>query len=74
VADGVLLAAVPLLAATLKPEPAAGVRSDRGAYLSWLLFTLASGAIVDRYDLPAPDPGQRRSSRRDGGPDRRGGH
>lgn len=48
--DGVMLAAAPLLAATLTRDPllvALVVFSHR---LPWLMFTLLSGALVDRVD------------------------
>jgi MFS family permease len=50
VADGVLLAAAPLLAATLTRDPLLVSGLTVAQYLPWFLFTLASGAIVDRYD------------------------
>jgi len=49
-ADGVLLAAAPLLAATLTRDPLLVSGLTVAQYLPWFLFTLASGAIVDRYD------------------------
>jgi len=50
VADGVLLAAAPLLAATLTRDPLLVSGLTVAQYLPWFLFTLASGAAVDRYD------------------------
>jgi len=50
VADGVLLAAAPLLAATLTRDPLLVSGLTVAQYLPWFLFTLASGAIVDRCD------------------------
>lgn len=50
IADGVLLAAAPLLAATLTRDPLLVSGLTVAQYLPWFLFTLASGAIVDRYD------------------------
>lgn len=50
VADGVLLAAAPLLAATLTRDPLLVAGLTVAQYLPWFLFTLAAGVIVDRYD------------------------
>lgn len=44
------LAAAPLLAATLTRDPLLVSELTVVQYLPWFLFTLASGAIVDRYD------------------------
>jgi MFS family permease len=48
--DGVLLAAVPLLARRLSDDPLAVSSVTVAATLPWLLFGLAAGAIVDRTD------------------------
>lgn len=50
IGDGVVFAALPLLAASLTRDPAlvAGVSTAVG--LPWLLFPLVSGALVDRWD------------------------
>lgn len=45
-----LLAAAPLLAATLTRDPLLVSGLTVAQYLPWFLFTLVSGAIVDRYD------------------------
>ena len=49
-ADGVLLAAAPLLAATLTRDPLLVAALIIAQRLPWLLFTLPSGVIVDRLD------------------------
>ncbi|PRX98806.1 MFS transporter [Allonocardiopsis opalescens] len=46
--DGALLAAGPLLVASLDPRPAAVAGGALAQQLPWLLFALASGALVDR--------------------------
>lgn len=48
--DGVLLAAVPLLARRVSDDPFAVSSVTIAATLPWLLFGLAAGAIVDRTD------------------------
>jgi MFS family permease len=48
--DGVLLAAVPLLARRLTDDPLAVSSVTVAATLPWLLFGLAAGAVVDRAD------------------------
>jgi MFS family permease len=48
--DGVLLAAVPLLARRLSHDPLAVSSVTVAATLPWLLFGLAAGAIVDRTE------------------------
>ena len=48
--DGVLVAAVPLLARRLSDDPRAVSSVTVVATLPWLLFGLAAGAIVDRAD------------------------
>lgn len=45
-----MLAAAPLLAATLTRDPLLVSGLTVAQYLPWFLFTLASGAVVDRYD------------------------
>ena len=49
-ADGVLIAAAPLLAATLTRDPLLVAALIIAQRLPWLLFTLPSGVIVDRLD------------------------
>ncbi len=49
-ADGVLVAAAPLLAATVTRDPLLVSGLVVAQNLPWLLFTLAAGVIVDRYD------------------------
>lgn len=46
--DGVLLAAGPLLVATLTTDPVAVAAAMFAQQLPWLLFALAGGALVDR--------------------------
>jgi MFS family permease len=46
--DGVLLAAAPLLVATVTTDPAAVAAAGFAQYLPWLLFGLSSGALADR--------------------------
>jgi MFS family permease len=48
--DGALLAAGPLLVASITPEPAAVAAAAFAGQLPWLLFALFSGALVDRLD------------------------
>ena len=48
--DGVMLAAAPLLAATLTRDPLLVALVAFSHRLPWLLFTLHSGALVDRLD------------------------
>jgi MFS family permease len=48
--DGALLAAGPLLVATITDEPAAVGAAAFVQQLPWLLFALFSGALVDRLD------------------------
>lgn len=48
--DGVMLAAGPLLAATLTRDPILVAGLTFAQRLPWLLFTLVSGVLVDRLD------------------------
>jgi len=48
--DGVFLAALPLLAATLSRDPLQVSLISFAGWLPWLLFGLISGALVDRWD------------------------
>jgi MFS family permease len=48
--DGVREAALPLLAASLTRDPAAVAAVALAGRLPWLLFSLVSGALVDRWD------------------------
>ncbi|MGH2740523.1 MAG: MFS transporter [Actinomycetota bacterium] len=48
--DGVTVAALPLLAATLTRDPAAFAGVALAGRLPWILFALLAGAIVDRLD------------------------
>ncbi len=48
--DGVVLAAMPLLAASLSREPTTVALVTAAGTLPWLLFSLLGGAIVDRVD------------------------
>lgn len=48
--DGALLAAGPLLVASISPSPAAVGLAAFAGQLPWLLFALLSGALVDRLD------------------------
>ena len=48
--DGIRLAALPLLVASLTRNPAQVAGVAFAAQAPWLLFGLASGAIVDRFD------------------------
>ena len=49
-ADGLMLAAAPLFAASVTRDPVLVSGVVVAQNLPWLLFTLVSGAIVDRYD------------------------
>ena len=48
--DGVTLAAMPLLAATLTRSPSKVALVTLFITLPWLLFALVGGALADRYD------------------------
>lgn len=48
--DGALMAAAPLLAATLSPDPVAVSAVTAAAYLPWLVIGLPAGAMVDRWN------------------------
>jgi MFS family permease len=48
--DGVRLTALPLLAATLTRDPVLVSGVFTAGFLPWLLFSLVSGALVDRWD------------------------
>jgi MFS family permease len=48
--DGVLQAALPLLAATLTRDPVAVSAMGSLAFLPWLLFALPAGTLVDRVN------------------------
>lgn len=48
--DGVRMAALPLLAATMTRDPLLVAGTVVAAQLPWLLFALVSGALVDRID------------------------
>src|SRR4051812_1809542 len=48
--DGVREAAIPLLAASLTQDPRAVAAVAFASRLPWLLFSLISGAVVDRLD------------------------
>jgi MFS family permease len=48
--DGMYLAALPLLAATLTRDPLAVSVVTVAGWLPWLLFALPAGALVDRLD------------------------
>jgi MFS family permease len=48
--DGVVLAALPLLAASLSSSPTTVALVSVAATLPWLLFSLVGGAIADRAD------------------------
>jgi MFS family permease len=48
--DGVLLAAVPLLARQVSDDPLVVSSVTVAATLPWLVFGLAAGAVVDRHD------------------------
>jgi MFS family permease len=49
-ADGILLAAAPLLIASLTDDPFAVAMAVFLQRLPWLLFSVLAGAIVDRID------------------------
>ncbi|HEY3427951.1 MAG TPA: MFS transporter, partial [Acidimicrobiia bacterium] len=48
--DGVVIAAFPLLAASISSSPEAVAGMTAAATLPWLLFGLPAGVIVDRVD------------------------
>jgi MFS family permease len=48
--DGVTLVAGPLLVASLTADPTAIAAAVLAQQLPWLLFSLVSGALVDRLD------------------------
>lgn len=48
--DGIQVAALPLLAATITRDPLAVSAIASLAFLPWLLFALPAGALVDRVD------------------------
>jgi MFS family permease len=48
--DGLVLAAAPLLAATLTRDPVLVAGMTVAQFLPWVLFTLPAGALVDRWD------------------------
>jgi MFS family permease len=48
IGDGVLLAAAPLLVATVTTDPTAVAMAGFAQHLPWLLFGLSSGALADR--------------------------
>ncbi|MFJ4713464.1 MFS transporter [Streptomyces sp. NPDC088785] len=48
--DGLVLAAVPLLAVTMTRDPLLVSGMTVAQFLPWLLFTLPSGALADRID------------------------
>jgi MFS family permease len=50
VGDGVLVAAVPLLAITITDDPRLVSAVSAAAYLPWLLLSLHTGVLVDRHD------------------------
>jgi MFS family permease len=50
IGDGIVLAALPLLAASLTREPVAVAATTIAIRLPWLLFGLFAGVIVDRTD------------------------
>jgi MFS family permease len=50
IGDGAFTAAVPLLAVTITRDPRLVSVVSAAAFLPWLLLSLPSGAIVDRYD------------------------
>ncbi|SDS96935.1 Predicted arabinose efflux permease, MFS family [Nocardioides scoriae] len=51
--DGVLQAALPLLAASLTRDPVAVATVSALAFVPWLLFSLPAGTLVDRVDRRA---------------------
>lgn len=50
VGDGIRLAALPLLAATLTSSPLSIAAVTAAQYLPWLVFAPVGGALVDRWD------------------------
>ena len=50
IGDGIVLAALPLLAASLTREPLSVAMTTVAVRLPWLLFGLFAGVIVDRAD------------------------
>jgi MFS family permease len=50
IGDGAFTAAIPLLAVTITRDPRLVSVVSAAAFLPWLLLSLPSGAIVDRYD------------------------
>ena len=50
VGDGIVLAAIPLLAAQLTREPVGVAATTIAVRLPWLVFGLFAGVIVDRTD------------------------
>lgn len=48
--DGAVIAALPLLAASLTGDPRLVAAVSTAAYLPWLLFSLVAGALADRID------------------------
>jgi MFS family permease len=48
--DGILQAALPLLAATLTRDPVAVAAMGALAFLPWLLFAIPAGTVVDRVN------------------------
>nr|WP_232327857.1 MFS transporter [Kibdelosporangium sp. MJ126-NF4] len=50
VGKGAYVAAVPLLAAAITPDPRLLTVVSTAAYLPWLLLSLPAGTIVDRYN------------------------
>ncbi|RPI23189.1 MAG: MFS transporter, partial [Actinobacteria bacterium] len=48
--DGVVLAALPLLAAQLTRDPVAVSMVTVAAFLPWLIFGIPAGVVVDRID------------------------
>ncbi len=50
IGDGIVLAALPLLAASLTREPVAVAATTIAIRLPWLLFGLFAGVVVDRTD------------------------
>jgi MFS family permease len=49
-ADGIVRTAVPLIATTLTDDPLAISAITALAFLPWLVFGLAAGVVVDRFD------------------------
>ena len=50
IGDGIVLAALPLLAATLTRDPLSVATTTIAVRLPWLMFGLFAGVIVDRTD------------------------